>query len=66
MRDKQHAYSNLLGTLSALLSHEYFLMDSALFPAILSALVGNTEYNFSLTEKVNNARLHAIDGALSD
>ena len=63
--DKVFGYSNLLGTLSALVSREYCLMDPALFSSILAILDGDAEHNFRLTEKLNLARLRAIDDGLS-
>jgi len=59
--DKVYAYSNVLGTLSALVSREHFAIDPALYPQILDALDGDTEHNFRLPEKINLARLQQFD-----
>jgi hypothetical protein len=64
--DKIYAYSNLLGTLSALVSHEHFEIDPGLYPQILEALVGDTEHDFGLMEKINLARLQHLNSELSD
>jgi hypothetical protein len=63
--DKVYGYSNLLGTLSAVVSHEHSDLDPSLYPQILKALDGDTEHNFRLTEKINQARLHHLDLALA-
>jgi len=59
--DKVYAYSNLLGTLSAGVSHEHFDIAPELYPRILEVLAGDTEDNFRLTEKINLARLQRLD-----
>jgi hypothetical protein len=59
--DKVYGYSNVLGTLSALVSREHFDIDPALYPELLAALEGDTEYNFNLPEKINLARIHQFD-----
>ena len=59
--DKVYGYSNLLGTLSAIVSHEHFDIELDLFPGILEALAGDTEHNFRLIEKINLARLQQLD-----
>jgi hypothetical protein len=66
--DKVYGYSNLLGTLSAIVSHEHFEIDPDLYSQILEALAGDTEYNFRLDEKINLARLRQIDetGSIQD
>ena len=61
--DKVYGYSNLLGTLSAIVSHEHFEIDPALYPDILEALAGDTEHNFRLKEKINLARLQHLDSS---
>ena len=66
MEDKVYGYSNLLGTLSAVVSHEHFEIDLGLYPRILEALAGDTEHNFRLTEKINLARLQHLDLELDD
>jgi hypothetical protein len=63
--DKDCAYSNLLGTLSALVSREYFVIDPVVYPQILQILAGDTEYDFRLSEKINLARLEHFDSKLS-
>jgi hypothetical protein len=62
--DKNYAYSNLLGTLSALVSREHFTIDPALYPQLLEALAGDAEPNFRLNEKINLARLQRLDSKL--
>lgn len=62
--DKVFGYSNLLGTLSAIVSHEHFNIHPDLYPRILDALAGDTEHNFRLTEKINLARLQRLDSEL--
>ena len=62
--DKHFGYSNLLATLSALISHEYFEIDSAIYAGISGALAGDNEYNFYLTEKINLARLQHLDSRM--
>jgi len=64
--DKVYGYSNLLGTLSAVVSYEHFDIDPALYPRILKTLEGDTEHNFRLTEKINQARLQHLDLTLAD
>jgi len=59
--DKVFGYSNLLGTLSALISHEHFDINPDLYPQILDALGGDTESNFRLAEKINLARIQQLD-----
>jgi hypothetical protein len=59
--DKVDGYSNLLGTLSALISHEHFAIGSGTYSGVLEVLAGDTEPNFRLTEKINLARLQQID-----
>jgi hypothetical protein len=58
--DKVHAYSNLLGILSAAISHEHFDIDPKLYQTILDALP-NSEYDFRLKEKINVAKLQYLD-----
>ena len=64
--DKVYGYSNLLGTLSAIVSHEHSKIDPGLYRRILEALAGDTEHNFKLTEKINLARLQNLDSELRD
>jgi hypothetical protein len=56
--DKVFGYSNVLGVLSALLSHEYFRIDKQMYPIILGILEGDDEPAFRLPEKINLALLH--------
>ncbi len=62
--DKVFGYSNLLGMLSAIVSHEHFTIEPAFYPRILEALAGDTEHNFRLPEKINLARLQHLDTKL--
>lgn len=64
--DKVYGYSNLLGTLSAIVSYEHFDIDPALYPRILKVLEGDTEHSFRLTDKINQARLEHLDLTLAD
>jgi len=59
--DKVYGYSNLLGTLSAVVSREHFDTDPALYPAIANLLTEDPDHNFRLLEKLNLARLQHID-----
>jgi hypothetical protein len=59
--DKVYGYSNLLGTLSAVVSHEHFEIDPGIYSGILEVIAGHTEPNFRLEEKINLARLEQID-----
>lgn len=59
--DKVYGYSNLLGTLSAVVSHEHFDIDPSLYPLILDALEGDEEHDFGLRQKINTARLEHLD-----
>lgn len=59
--DKVYGYSNLLGTLSAIVSHEHFDIDDHLLAQILAVLAGDTEDDFRLAEKINLARLLKTD-----
>lgn len=63
--DKVYGHSNLLGTLSALVSREHFDIDPRLYPRILDVLAGDVEHNFALTEKINLARLQHLDSKVS-
>jgi hypothetical protein len=63
--DKVYGHSNLLGTLSALVSREHFAFNPDLYPRILETLAGDTESNFRLTEKINLARLQHLDTQLN-
>jgi hypothetical protein len=59
--DKVFGYSNLLATLSAVVSHEHAEMDPNLFPLLVDALAGDEEPDFALREKINVARLEVLD-----
>ncbi|HDR8982114.1 TPA: hypothetical protein QDA89_000985 [Burkholderia vietnamiensis] len=59
--DREHAYSNLLGVLSGLVSREYFNMEPALLDALQQMLANEAEHNFRLNEKLNLARLLDMD-----
>jgi len=59
--DKVFGYSNLLGTLSVLISNEHFVIEPSLYPQILQALEGDEEHDFRLREKINLARLERLD-----
>jgi hypothetical protein len=59
--DKVFGYSNLLGTVSAIISHEHSEIPPELYPLILDALAGDDEYDFHLREKINVARLECLD-----
>jgi hypothetical protein len=63
--DKVYGYSNLLGTLSALISREHFDIDPSLYPQILEVLAGDQEHNFRLIEKINLARLQHLDSKIN-
>src|SRR5437667_2934751 len=64
--DKVYAYSNLLGTLAAVVSREHFAIDPALYPRIQKVLEGSTEHDFKLAEKINLARLLQLASELSE
>ncbi len=59
--DKVVGYSNLLGTLSAVISHEHFAIEPSLYPQILHTLEGDKEPDFRLREKINLAKLEHLD-----
>jgi hypothetical protein len=59
--DKVYGYSNLLGMLSAIISHEHFYIDDHLLARILAVLAGNTEDDFGLAQKINLARILKTD-----
>jgi len=61
--DSDFGYSNLLGVLSALVSHEHHAMIDDVFVAIMKALEGDKEHSFRLAEKITLARLKLIDAA---
>ena len=59
--DKIFGYSNLLGTLSAVISREHYDTDPNLFSLILDALAADEEHDFRLREKLNLAKLEVLD-----
>ncbi len=61
--DRVYAYSNLLGTLSAVVSHEHGDISPQLYPLILNALAGDEEPNFGLREKINLASIKLLNQA---
>jgi hypothetical protein len=62
--DKVHGYSNLLGTLSGLVSHEHFDISLDVYRDIQKALEGDQEHDFRLKQKINLARLLQLDGSV--
>ncbi|MGA8270832.1 MAG: hypothetical protein WB919_04680 [Candidatus Sulfotelmatobacter sp.] len=64
--DKVCGYSNLLATLSALISHEHFEIGPTLYPQLQKVLAGDTEHNFRLSEKITLARLRHLDSELGE
>ena len=61
--DRVFGYSNILAVLSALVSHEHFDIEEDVYDGIESVLSGDGESDFRLSEKINLARLHRLDGA---
>jgi hypothetical protein len=61
--DRVFGYSNILGTLSAIISHEHFAIGADVYPQILNVLAGDPEHNFRLIEKINLARVRQIDSS---
>jgi hypothetical protein len=59
--DKVYGYSNLLATLSAVISHEHFAIEPSLYPQILHELEGDQEHDFRLKEKINLAIVEQLD-----
>jgi hypothetical protein len=59
--DKVFGYSNILGTLSALVSHEHFQLDDVLLALILETLADDQEPDFRIRDKVNLARAVRLD-----
>jgi hypothetical protein len=59
--DRDNAFSNLLGVLSALISHEYFAIPLALYDQIEAALPEDAKGEFRLAEKLNLGRLRLLD-----
>jgi len=64
--DSVYGYSNVLGTLAAVVSREHFTIEPALFARIQKVLEGDPEYDFRLAEKINLARLLHLDSELRD
>jgi len=64
--DSVHGYSNLLGMLSMIVSREYLEIDPKTYENIKLALLGDTENNFQLTEKINLALLKHLEQDLND
>lgn len=64
--DTVHGYSNLLGILSMIVSREYLEIDQKTYEDIKLALLGDTEHNFQLMEKINLALLKHLERDLSD
>jgi hypothetical protein len=64
--DKVFGYSNVLGALSALVSHEHLSIDPDLYPQMLNVLAGDAEPNFRLLEKINLARIQALETSGAD
>jgi hypothetical protein len=61
--DAEFGYSNLLGILSALVSHEHHTIPDELFVAIMKVLEADKESSFRLAEKITLARLQHINAA---
>lgn len=64
--DTVYGYSNLIGTLSMIVSREYFEIDKKTYEDIKDALDGDTEYDFQLKEKINLALLKHLERDLGD
>jgi hypothetical protein len=60
--DKVYAYSNVIGMLSALISHEHSQIPVELYDRVLSSLAPGSEQEFRLGEKINLARVQRLDG----
>ena len=59
--DKVFGYSNLKGTLSAVISHEHFSIEPNLYKKMLHELKGDQDPEFRLKEKINLAILEQLD-----
>ena len=59
--DKDFGYSNLLATLSAIVSHEHFDIEPPLYQSIEETLAGDEEHDFRLRQKINRAQLEYLD-----
>jgi hypothetical protein len=64
--DKKHGYSNLLGTLSMIISREYLQIDTKTYEAIELIRQGDTEYDFQLKERINLAKFKHLEIELRD
>jgi hypothetical protein len=58
--DKVFGYSNVLATLSALVSHEHSDISEAVLVSVPDILSGDEEHDFRLRQKVNIARLERL------
>jgi hypothetical protein len=59
--DRDNAFSNVLGVLSALISHEYFMISLPLYEQIEAALSIDAKGEFRLADKLNLGRLRILD-----
>ena len=59
--DRDNAYSNVLGTLAAILSHEHFGIALPLYDQIEAALPEEAKREFRVGEKLNLGRLRVLD-----
>ena len=59
--DSVFGYSNMLGILSMVVSREYLHIDQNTYEDIKLLLMGDTEYNFQLMEKINLALLKHLE-----
>ena len=64
--DTRFGYSNLLMTLSMIVSREYLEIPARTYEEIQGILVGDKELNFQLTEKINLAKLKHLEVRLND
>ena len=64
--DKVYGYSNVLGLLAALISHEHFAMDTNLFNSLPELLTDQADREFRLIEKINLASLRKLDAEQAD
>ncbi|MDI1347131.1 MAG: hypothetical protein PSV22_24030 [Pseudolabrys sp.] len=62
--DIHFGYSNILGVLSALISHEHHTFSDLQLVEIMKVLDGDKQHNFRLPEKITLARLQHIDNAI--
>jgi hypothetical protein len=63
--DSVYAYSNVIATLSATIYFEHSDFDPALYPRILAVIEGDSEYDFGLKQRINQARLQHLDLSLA-